>query len=98
MENAKEILGGYVARLEKIIIDYNYDEDGAFKNLEELKSSLSEKKNILPQEKELFEACTYNALATINTVLEQEKKSHQLLMALTEAKEEMKAIMEMLQG
>ena len=97
MENAKVILGSYVARLEKIIIDYNYDEDGAFKNLEELKSSLAEQKSVSQDEKELFEACSYNALATINTVLEQEKKSRQLLMALTEAKEEMKAIMEMLQ-
>lgn len=96
MASAKEILGEYVARLEKIIIDYNYDEDGAFGLLEELKVSLGEKKIVPAEEKELFEACSYNALATINTVLEQEKKSRQLLMALTEAKEEMKAIMELL--
>ena len=96
MASAKEILGGYVARLEKIIIDYNYDEDGAYKLLEELKGALSEKKTLQGEEKELFEACTYNVLATINTVLEQEKKSRQLLMALTEAKEEMKAIMELM--
>ena len=96
MANAKELLGGYVARLEKIIIDYNYDEDGAYKLLEKLKASLSEKQSVNAEERELFEACTYNALATINTVLEQEKKSRQLLMALTEAKEEMKAIIELL--
>ena len=36
------------------------------------------------------------ANTTVNTVLIQEKKSHQLLMALTEAKEEMKAIVEFL--
>lgn len=96
MKNAKELLGEYVALLEKIIIDYNYDEEGAFKLLSELKVSLGEKKNVSANDKELFEACSYNALATINTVLEQEKKSRQLLMALTEAKEEMKAIMEML--
>ena len=96
MATAKEILGGYIVRLEKIIIDYSYDENGAYKLLEGLKASLSEKNSVSAEEKELFEACTYNALATINTVLEQEKKSSQLLMALTEAKEEMKAIMEFL--
>ena len=94
MASAKEILGGYVDRLEKIIIDYNYDEDGAYKLLEEFKGTISEKHNLTGEEKELFEACTYNVLATINTVLQQEKKSRQLLMALTEAKEEMKAIIE----
>ena len=92
MKDAKGLLGEYVALIEKIIIDYNYNEDDAFKLLEKLKASLGEKPNVPEDETELFEACTYNALATINTVLEQEKKSSQLLMALTEAKEEMKAI------
>ena len=96
MKNAKDLLGGYIALIEKIIIDYSYNEDEAFKHLEKLKASLGEKQNVPTDEKELFEACTYNALATINTVLEQEKKSTQLLMALTEAKEEMKAISDML--
>ncbi|MBQ8391752.1 MAG: hypothetical protein IJX50_04320 [Clostridia bacterium] len=96
MKNAKELLGEYIALLEKIIIDYNYNEDEAFKLLEKLKASLGEKQSVPDSEKELFEACTYNALATINTVLEQEKKSSQLLGALTEAKEEMKEISSML--
>lgn len=96
MKNARELLGEYVAQLEKIIIEYNYNEDEAFKLLEKLKASLGEKQSVSASEKELFEACTYNALATINTILEQEKKSNQLLMALTEAKEEMKTISSML--
>lgn len=96
MKNAKELLGEYIAQLEKIIIDYNYNEDEAFKSLEKLKASLGEKQCVSEEEQELFVACTYNALATINTVLEQEKKSNQLLMALTEAKEEMKAISSMI--
>ncbi len=95
MKNAKELLGEYVALLEQIIIEYNYNEDEAFKLLEKLKKSLGEKQSLSADDKELFEACTYNALATINTVLEQEKKSNQLLGALTEAKEEMKAISDM---
>ena len=95
MKNARELLGEYIARLEKIIIEYNYNEDEAFKLLEKLKASLGEKQSVSDSEKELCEACTYNALATINTILEQEKKSNQLLMALTEAKEEMKAISDM---
>ena len=96
MKDAKGLLGEYVALIEKIIIDYNYNEDEAYKLLEKLKASLGEKQNVSTEDSELFEACTYNALATINTVLEQEKKSSQLLMALTEAKEEMKAISAML--
>lgn len=95
MKNARDLLGEYIARLEKIIIEYNYNEDEAFRLLEKLKASLGEKQSVSEEEQELFEACTYNALATINTVLEQEKKSNQLLMALTEAKEEMKAISDM---
>ena len=95
MKNVKDLLGGYIALIEKIIIDYSYNEDEAFKLLEKLKASLGEKQNVPTDDRELFEACTYNALATINTVLEQEKKSSQLLMALTEAKEEMKAISDM---
>ena len=95
MKNARDLLGEYIARLEKIIIEYNYNEDGAFKLLEKFKASLGEKQSVSEEEQELFEACTYNALATINTILEQEKKSNQLLMALTEAKEEMKAISDM---
>ncbi len=96
MSVAQEKLGLYIGRLEKIIIEFNFNEDGAAKLLEELKADMGKKTIVSPDEKELFEACIYNALATINTVLEQGKKSNQLLMSLTEAKEEMKAIMELL--
>lgn len=96
MSTAREILDGFVSQLEKIIIEFNYNEDGAAKLLEDLKTAMGKKSTVSPEEKELFEACVYNALATINTVLEQGKKSNQLLMSLTEAKEEMKAIMELL--
>lgn len=96
MGNAKELLLSFVEQAEKIIIEFNYNEENAVYLLQDLKKSLAKKENVSPDEKELYEVCVYNALATINTSFEQEKKNHQLLMALTEAKEEMKAIIELL--
>ena len=94
MQKAKEILQGYVAQAEKILIELNFNEKSGLELLENLKKSLSEKKEISPDEKELYEACVYNALATINTCPNQEKKNDQLLRAITDAKEEMKMIIE----
>ena len=96
MKSAKELLTSYVEQAEKIIVEFNYNEENAVSLLEELKKSLSKKESVSAPERELYEVCVYNALATINTSFEQEKKNHQLLMALTEAKEEMKAIIELL--
>ena len=96
MKNAKDILSAYVEKAEKIIIEFNYNEDNAVSLLKELKDELGSKETVKDDEKELFEVCKYNALATINTSFEQEKNNRQLLMCLTEAKEEMKAIIEFL--
>lgn len=96
MENAKNLLLSYVEQTEKIIIEFNYDEDNAVSLLKALKSNLEKKVAVEKDKKELYEVCVYNALATINTSFEQEKNNRQLLMALTEAKEEMKAIVELL--
>lgn len=96
MENAKNLLLSYVEHTEKIIIEFNYNEDSAVSLLKALKSNLEKKVTVEKEQKELYEACVYNALATINTSFEQEKNNRQLLMALTEAKEEMKAIVEFL--
>lgn len=94
MKNAKELLSGYIEQVEKIIIEFNYNEENAVRLLGEIKEALGKKETVAPEEKELFDACVYNALATINTSPQQSGKNHQLLMALTEAKEEMKAIAE----
>ena len=94
MKNAKDILSAYVGMAEKIIIEFNYNENNAVSLLKELKESLSKKESVADGERELFEVCKYNALATINTSFEQEKSNRQLLMALAEAKEEMKAIID----
>jgi hypothetical protein len=96
MENAKELLLSYVEQTEKIIIEFKYNEDNAVSLLKALKSDLEKKVTVEKEQKELYEVCVYNALATINTSFEQEKNNRQLLMALTEAKEEMKAIVEFL--
>lgn len=94
MKNAKELLLMYIEQAEKIIIEFNYNEEAALRLLEELKGNLGKKHDVSKDEEELFEACIYNALATINTSFEQGRKNAQLISAITEAKEEMKAITE----
>lgn len=93
MKNAKELLSSFVEKAEKVIIELNFNEEEGIKLLEELKKSLSEKENI-GEMQELFDACVYNALATINTCPNQEKANPQLLSAITDAKEEIKTIVE----
>lgn len=95
MKNAKELLSALVEKAEKVIIELNFNEDEGIKLLEELKSSLSEKENVGKMQ-ELYDACVYNALATINTCPNQEKKNPQLLCAITDAKEEIKMIIEVM--
>ena len=95
MKNAKELLSALVEKAEKVIIELNFNEDEGIKLLEELKSSLSEKENV-GEMQELYDACVYNALATINTCPNQEKKNPQLLCAIPDAKEEIKMIIEVM--
>ena len=93
MENAKELLLSFVEKAEKIIIELNFNEENGIKLLSELKEELGQKKNTVDMQ-ELYDACVYNALATINTCPNQEKKNSQLLCAITDAKEELKTIVE----
>lgn len=97
MENAKNLLGFYVEQAEKIIIEFKYNEENAVSLLKQLKAALEKKVSLPKEETELYEVCVFNALATINTSFEQEKNNRQLLMALTEAKEEMKAIIDFME-
>ena len=91
MKDAKELLLSYVEKAEKVIIELNFNEEKGLELLCELKENLSEKKSV-GEMQELFDACVYNALATINTCPNQEKKNSQLIAALTDAKEEIKMI------
>ena len=93
MEDAKELLLSYVEKAEKILIELNFNEENGLKLLSELKEELAEKKNA-GEMQELYDACVYNALATINTCPNQEKKNPQLISSVTDAKEEMKTIIE----
>ncbi len=94
MTDAKLLLISFVEQIEKILIKFSIDEENALKLMGALKSELSQKYSVDDNDKELFEVCVYNALATINTVPGQKKKTGQLLAALTEAKEEIRAIIE----
>ena len=93
MENAKDLLLSLVEKAEKIIIELNFNEENGLKLLSELNEELGQKKNAGDMQ-ELYDACVYNALATINTCPNQEKKNAQLLCAITDAKEEIKTIVE----
>ncbi len=93
MEKAKELLLSYVEKAEKVIIELSFNEENGLKLLGELKEELSQKKSVADVQ-ELYDACAYNALATINTCPNQEKKNPQLLCAITDAKEEIKTIAE----
>ena len=96
MENAKKLIEEYVNLAEEILVEFSVDEESALKKLSSLCEKLGEKKSVEKDYEELFAACTYNALATINTVPCLTKKSSQLISSLTEAKEEMRTIGEML--
>lgn len=93
MTNAKLLLISFAEKLEKILIEFNVNEENALSLMKELKKEL-EIKHQVEDNGELFDACVYNALATINTVPGQNKKSGQLIAALVEAKDEIKAIAE----
>ena len=93
MENAKELLLSLVEKAEKVIIELNFNETEGIALLGKLKEELSEKKSV-GEMQELYDACVYNALATINTCPNQEKKNPQLLCAITDAKEEIRTIVE----
>ena len=93
--NATEMLLDYASRIERILVEFSVNEERAISLLSDFKAELG-KKHQVREEGELFEACVYNSLATINTVPNQNKKSSQLILALVEAKEELKAIAEVL--
>lgn len=93
MENAKLLLISFGEKLEKILIEFSIDEESALSMMKDFKADL-EKKYLLEGNEELFTACVYNVLATINSVPGQNKKSGQLISALVEAKDEIKAIAE----
>lgn len=96
MENAKKLIEEYVTLAEEILVEFSVDEESALKKLSSLCEKLGEKHMLEKESEELFKACTYNALATINSVPCLTKKSSQLIASLTEAKEEMRTIGEMI--
>lgn len=93
MENAKSLLLSFAEKIEKILVEFSINEENAVSLMNEIKAELG-KQYQLGEEKELFDACVYNALATINTAPNQKKKNSQLISALIEAKDEIKAIAE----
>ncbi len=96
IENAKRLIDEYVALAEEILVEFSVDENSALAKLSLLCDKLGEKHTVENECAELFAACTYNALAAINCAPCHTKKNSQLIAFITEAKEEMRIIGEML--
>lgn len=96
MENAKMLIDEYVALAEEILVEFSICEKSALAKLSCLREKLGEKHNVGEECEELFEACTYNALAAINSAPCHTKKNDQLIAFITEAKEELRLIGELM--
>lgn len=96
IESAKKLIDEYVAMAEDILVLFSVDENSALNKLSALCEKLGEKHMVEEESAELFAACTYNALAAINSAPCHTKKNAQLISFITEAKEEMRIIGEML--
>ncbi len=96
MENAKTLIYEYVALAEEILVEFSICENSALTKLSNLREKLNEKHSVEKECEELFAACTYNALAAINSAPCHTKKNDQLIAFITEAKEEMRLIGEIL--
>lgn len=96
IESAKKLIDEYVALAEEILVGFTADEEDALKKLSVLCEKLGEKHTVESESAELFAACTYNALAAINSAPCRTGKNAQLISFITEAKEEMRIIGEML--
>ena len=96
MENAKMLIDKYISLAEEILEEFCKDEEAALSKLSLLCEELSQKHSVEKESEELFNACTYNALAAINCAPCHTKKNSQLIDFITEAKEELRIIGEML--
>ena len=95
MAEARKLLCEYAELIEKILVQFTIDENKAIEMMGALKEAMGKENSVEEEARELFKACVYNALATINTAPNQKSKNTQLLEALTDAKEEIKAIGEL---
>ena len=96
MQSARDLLNNHIELLEKTLVTFSIDEKEAISLLETAKKKLSEKNEISENEAELYTPAVYNALAVINSAPQQKQKNRQLIEAITDAKEELKIISEML--
>ena len=96
MQSARDLLNNHIELLKKTLVTFSIDEKEAISLLETAKKKLSEKNEISENEAELYTPAVYNALAVINSAPQQKQKNRQLIEAITDAKEELKIISEML--
>lgn len=92
--NTSKRLSMHIENLERVLIAFAAKNNDAISLLNEAKSALSEK--AVPQDSayEFYEPAVYNALAVINSAPNQEKINTQLAEAVLDAKEELRAILE----
>ena len=96
MQNAKDLFKNHIELLEKTLVAFSVDEKEAISLLETAKNKLSEKIELSETDAEFYNPAVYNALAVINSAPQQKQKNRQLIEAITDAKEELKIISELL--
>ena len=80
--------------MERAILALAMSEDNAITLLEDCKRGLGGATSPADENAHLYSAAVYNALAAINTAPLQTRPNRQLTDAVTDAKEELKAILE----
>lgn len=94
MKSTQALLSENIENIERAIIALAFSSDDAIALLEQCKSSLTCGEMPSDENAELYGAAVYNALASINTAPLQTRPNRQLTDALTEAKEELRAILD----
>ena len=94
MKSTQELLREHIDKMERAILALAMSEDNAITLLEDCKRDLGGAASPADENAQLYSAAVYNALAAINTAPLQTRPNRQLTDAVTDAKEELKAILE----
>ena len=94
LKSTQELLREHIDKMERAILALAMSEDNAITLLEDCKRGLGGATSPADENAQLYRAAVDNALAAINTAPLQTRPNRQLTDAVTDAKEELKAILE----
>ena len=92
----KDLLASHIEALERVLISFAAKSDDAISLLSNAKTALASKDVPRDSGYDFYEPAVYNALAVINSAPEQGKINSQLAEAVLDAKEELRAILEII--